>query len=97
MMKYGRYDHTVTKLPTGNILIAGGNDGKRAIPHFEIYATEKKRFMPARRPMLIARQQHSATMLHGGNVLILGGAEGKGHDTRSCTCLPKVEHAWFEA
>ena len=78
MMKYGRYDHTVTKLPTGNILIAGGNDGKRAIPHLEIYATEKKRFIPARRPMLMARQQHSATMLHGGAVLILGGAEGKG-------------------
>ena len=78
MMKYGRYDHTMTKLPTGDVLIAGGNDGKRAIRHLEIYATDKGHFIPARRPMLMARQQHSATALSGGNVLILGGAEGKG-------------------
>ena len=78
MMKYGRYDHTMTKLPTGDVLIAGGNDGKRAIRHLEIYAPDKRRFIPARRPMLMARQQHSATALSGGDVLIIGGAEGKG-------------------
>ena len=78
MMKYGRYDHTMTKLPAGDVLIAGGNDGKNAIRHLEIYAPDKRRFIPARRPMLMARQQHSATALSGGDVLILGGAEGKG-------------------
>ena len=78
MMKYGRYDHTMTKLPAGDVLIAGGNDGKRAIRHLEIYVSGKKRFLPARRPMLMARQQHSATALSGGSILILGGAEGKG-------------------
>ena len=78
LMKYGRYDHTMTKLPIGDVLIAGGNDGKRAIRHLEIYAPDKRRFIPARRPMLTARQQHSATALSGGGVLILGGAEGKG-------------------
>lgn len=78
LMKFGRYDHTMTKLPTGDVLIAGGNDGKRAIRHLEIYAPDKRRFIPARRPMLMARQQHSATALSGGDVLILGGAEGKG-------------------
>ncbi len=78
MMKFGRHDHTMTKLPAGDVLIAGGNDGKRAIRHLEIYAPGKRRFLPARRPMLMARQQHSATALSGGNILILGGAEGKG-------------------
>ena len=78
MMKYGRYDHTITQLPTGELLIAGGNDGKRAIRHLEIFAIDRRRFIPTRRPMLMARQQHSATALSGGNVLILGGAEGKG-------------------
>ncbi|MCE2453940.1 MAG: hypothetical protein J4F48_14270 [Nitrospinae bacterium] len=78
MMKYGRYDHTMTKLPTGDVLIAGGNDGKNAIRHLELYAVDKRRFLPARRPMFMARQQHSATALSGGDVLILGGAEGKG-------------------
>ena len=78
MMKFGRYDHTMTKLPIGDVLIAGGNDGKRAIRHLEIYAPDKRRFIPARRPMLMARQQHTATSLTGGNILILGGAEGKG-------------------
>ncbi len=77
-MKYGRYDHTMTKLPAGDVLIAGGNDGKRAIRHLEIYAPDKRRFLLARRPMLMARQQHTANALPGGNVLILGGAEGKG-------------------
>ena len=78
LMKFGRYDHTMTKLPGGNVLIAGGNDGKRAIRHLEIYAPDKRRFIPTRRPMLMARQQHSATALPGGDVLILGGAEGNG-------------------
>ena len=78
MMKFGRYDHTMTKLPGGDVLITGGNDGKRAIRHLEIYAVDKGRFIPARRPMLMARQQHSATSLSGGDALILGGAEGKG-------------------
>ncbi len=78
LMKYGRYDHTMTKLPAEDVLIAGGNNGKRAIRHLEIYVSGKKRFLPARRPMLMARQQHSATALSGGNILILGGAEGKG-------------------
>ncbi len=78
MMKYGRYDHTITQLSTGNVLIAGGNDGKRAIRHLEIYAPGKRRFLPARRPMLMARQQHTATALSGGDVLIISGAEGKG-------------------
>ena len=77
-MKYGRYDHTMTRLPTGDVLIAGGNDGKRAMRHLEIYVPGKKHFIPARRPMLMARQQHTATPLSGGNTLILGGAEGKG-------------------
>jgi len=78
LMKFGRYDHTMTKLPTGDVLIAGGNDGKRAIRHLEIYAPDKRRFILVRRPMLMARQQHTATALPGGGVLILGGAEGKG-------------------
>ena len=78
LMKFGRYDHTMTKLPGGDVLIAGGNDGKRAMRHLEIYEVGKRRFIPARRPMLMARQQHTATALSGGGVLILGGAEGKG-------------------
>ena len=77
-MKFGRYDHSMTLLPTGDVLIAGGNDGKRAMRHLEIYEPGKKRFIPARRPMLMARQQHTATRLPGGKILILGGAEGKG-------------------
>ena len=36
----------MTKLPGGDVLIAGGNDGKRAIRHLEIYASGKRRFLP---------------------------------------------------
>ncbi len=78
MMKRGRYDHTATRLPNGGALIAGGNDGKRAIRHLEIYLPDERRFASARRPMLTPRQQHSATALSGGEVLIIGGAEGAG-------------------
>ena len=45
-MKFGRYDHTMTKLPGGDVLIAGGNDGKRAMRHLEIYEVGKRRFHP---------------------------------------------------
>ncbi len=77
LMKHGRYDHTATRLPGGDLLIAGGNDGKRAVRHLEIYAADEGRFTPARRPMLVARQQHSATMLEGGAILLVGGAQGR--------------------
>ncbi len=77
-MKYGRYDHTMTRLPNGDVLIAGGNDGKRAMRHLEVYAPDKGAFSLARRPMLIARQQHTATALGGAGVLIVGGAQGPG-------------------
>ena len=78
MMKHGRYDHTATALLSGDALIAGGNDGKRAVRHLEIYEADRGRFTPARRPMLAARQQHTATPLRGGAVLLAGGAEGAG-------------------
>ena len=77
-MRLGRYDHTVTPLPDGAVLITGGNDGKRALRRMELFLPQAKIFMLLPRPMFVARQQHTATRLRDGRVLIAGGGRGQG-------------------
>jgi hypothetical protein len=67
-----RFDHTVTPLADGSLLIAGGNNGSEALSFTERYLPDRDRFVPSRR-MLSTRQLHTATPLPDGRVLIVGG------------------------
>ena len=68
-MAYQRVSHTATLLPTGFVLVAGG-DGSGATA--ELYEPNTGVFGPTG-AMASARRNHTATLLKTGRVLIAGG------------------------
>ena len=67
-----RVGHTATRLPNGDVLIAGGwNDG-RVTASAELYVAAERRFVPVG-SMTVARGGAVAAPLSGGRVLIAGG------------------------
>ena len=86
-MGIGRYGHTATALPNGEVLIAGGErideDGfDIALSSAEIYNPSTGRFHPTG-SMRVARKHHTATLLRDGQVLLAGGEDNNGHALES--------------
>jgi hypothetical protein len=77
-----RARHTATLLPSGKVLIAGGERSSVALATAEIFnpasAGGKGSFSPtgSMGSMAVARQDFSATLLPSGNVLVTGGRSG---------------------
>ncbi len=77
-----RADHTATRLPTGQVLVVGGNGSPRG----GLYLATAERFDPATGHwtpagmMTTARTEHTATPLPDGQVLVAGGIEGYGEN-----------------
>ena len=77
-MGTGRNDHTLTLLPTGEVLAAGGCDTifcNDATASSETYDPVSRSWSPAG-SMTSARNLHTATLLPTGNVLVTGGCNG---------------------
>lgn len=83
-MTTARTHHTATLLvrgkasSNGKVLVAGGDDGTRALDDVELYDPtlgENGAWVPVD-PMTTARTHHAATLLHNGQVLVVGGDEG---------------------
>jgi hypothetical protein len=74
-MHTARYTHTATLLPSGKVLVAGGQS-TNAFPNItasaEIY-NPTTGLWTAINPMLIQRNSHTATLLPNGQVLVAGG------------------------
>ncbi|MSM40704.1 MAG: hypothetical protein GJT30_13900 [Geobacter sp.] len=70
-----RYGHSVTLLPNGKVLIAGGYNDASCLRTAEIFDPESGSITPTRN-MVAARMDHTATLLANGKVLILGGRNG---------------------
>jgi uncharacterized protein YjdB len=71
----GVFNHTATLLPSGSVLIAGGQldyTTANATNQAEVYDPIAGTFAPAA-GLTIPRQQHTATLLQSGLVLIAGG------------------------
>ncbi|MEU7144803.1 kelch repeat-containing protein [Nocardia sp. NPDC046473] len=79
-MTLGRRLHTVTRLPDGTVLVAGGISGPYQQPFNTVAAAERfdprtKKWTPTRTGMSTPRSMHSATLLADGRVLVAGGAK----------------------
>ena len=74
-MAANRYGHTVTLLPNGKVLIAGGYNNDHTLSKAEIFDPATGEIV-ATRDMKAARMQHTATLLADGRVLITGGRSG---------------------
>ncbi|MBU5638894.1 hypothetical protein KOM00_19395 [Geomonas sp. Red69] len=70
-----RYGHSVTLLPSGKVLIAGGYNDTSCLNSADIYDPKTGAISKAR-PMLFPRKDHSATLMANGKVLIVGGRNG---------------------
>ena len=71
-----RSDHTATLLDSGELLLAGGFSGPRAIGQTaELYDPETAKFSAAAGMMTDSRAFHTATLLENGSVLLVGGLD----------------------
>jgi hypothetical protein len=67
-----RQQHTATRLQTGAVLVAGGNNSTGFLATTELFDPATNSFQSSG-SMAQARRQHTATLLSGGKVLIAGG------------------------
>ena len=76
----GRYSHTATLLPNGQVLVAGGST--QCVPHntAELYDPVTGLWRPTGN--LNRRIYHSATLLRTGQVLVVGGSDFSGTNCR---------------
>jgi len=79
----GRHLHTATRLQTGEVLIAGGNNFTGFLATTELFDPATNSFQSSG-SMAEERRQHTATLLNNGKVLIAGGfSNNTGSITRS--------------
>jgi hypothetical protein len=71
-----RAGHTATVLPSGKVLITGGQNDQTAQATAELYDPQTNSFT-ATGSMAAPRAGHTATLLINGKVLVAGGATGK--------------------
>jgi hypothetical protein len=72
-MKLPRKIHTATLLPSGKVLIVGGQDNNSSeIGSTEVYDPATGAWSSAA-PLSVSREHHTATLLPDGRVLVVGG------------------------
>ena len=72
-MSSPRSGHTATLLPSGKVLIAGGENAQGALATAELYDPQTNTFVPSG-SMSGPRTGHTSTLLPNGKVLVVGGA-----------------------
>ena len=93
-MNTPRYGHTATALQNGNTLVAGGNDGGKALDSAELFDFPTEWSFTSN--MAAARFYHSASRLSDGRVLVAGGSkDSEGYTViASAEVYDPAEDAW---
>ncbi len=74
-----RYNHTATLLPTGEVLVVGGQDtNNQPLASAELYDPGTDSWSSAG-SLSVARYGHTATLLASGEVLVAGGYNGSSY------------------
>jgi hypothetical protein len=92
-MNQGRCRHTATRLPQGQVLVAGGSR-KQVTSSSELYDPAADTWTLTG-SLTQARQSHTATLLTGGTVLVAGGLKtGSGSEQSSAEIYDPNTAAW---
>jgi len=75
-MVAARAGHTATLLPSGKVLIVGGENDQGVLATSELYDPQTNSFALSG-SMAVPRSRHTATLLANGKVLIAGGSSEK--------------------
>jgi hypothetical protein len=75
-----RFRHTSTILPSGEVMLIGGQNDKETLDTTEIFDPNLNVFRPGV-SLLKPRRLHTATVLNNGNVLVVGGYTGQEQST----------------
>lgn len=90
-MNVARADHTLTLLPNGTVLVAGGfNDANIALQTAEIFNPTSNTFTLLTAPMISSRAEHTSTLLANGKVLLAGGNDATGASLASAEIFDPV-------
>jgi hypothetical protein len=73
---FARQSHTGTLLPSGKVLLAGGEDSTTTVES-ELYDPVTGQFQ-ATGSLVVAREDHTASLLQDGRVLMVGGVRSQG-------------------
>jgi hypothetical protein len=88
-----RNSHTLTLLPDGRVLAAGGWDGASPLAGAELYDPRANAWQPVS-PMGEARVFHTASLLPDGRVLVASGWDTLGHALTSTEVYDPQADVW---
>ena len=89
-MSVPRFQHAVTKLADGRILVTGGEGG---LTTCEIFEPDTNTWTPTAN-MSQGRTSHGAVLLPDGRVVVIGGCDSAGVPLRSVEIYDPLTEAW---
>lgn len=93
----GRAFHTATVLPSGDVLVAGGQSyGGSPLDSCFIWRTSSGTFEAAA-PLAVARRKHAAVALTSGSVMVVGGFGPTGATLNSVEIYNPSSNSWTSA
>lgn len=85
--------HTITSLPSGTVLAAGGEDNVGFLATCEVYDPGAGTWR-ATGPLATARVEHTSTLLPSGKVLVAGGGNSGDYYRATCELYDPVAGTW---
>lgn len=91
----GRQSQTATLLPSGKVLLSGGNNSSGVLSSAELYDPTSNSWSAAG-TLAVARTGHTATLLASGNVYVAGGI-GSASGLASAELYDPAANSWSAA